>query len=160
MTFKDDLQAQTREMNRKWAEMSDKLGTMVGDLVAPNLAQVIEESLHATVIEQMLRRKRRLADGRVKEFDAIALTAELVVLNSTNATLRSADVNRFIEDIAAFREFFPEYNDRPLVGILASLDVDASVLAYAETQGFLVTAVGDRLMDIKNRPGFEPKRWD
>jgi hypothetical protein len=34
-----------------------------------------------------------------------------------------------------------------------------SVLSYADKQGFLVLAVGDELMEIKNRPGFEPKRW-
>jgi hypothetical protein len=45
------------------------------------------------------------------------------------------------------------------VGILASLAVDDSVLSYAEKQGFLVLAVGDELMEIKNRPDFEPKRW-
>jgi hypothetical protein len=45
------------------------------------------------------------------------------------------------------------------VGILASLAVDDSVLSYAEKQGFFVLAVGDELMEIKNRPDFEPKRW-
>jgi hypothetical protein len=157
--FKDEMRTQNREMNRKWGDMSNKLGTMVEDLVAPSLPRIIEESLQVPVIDQMLRRKRRLPDGRVKESDAIALTPDLVCLNSTKATLRSADVDRFIDDIAAFREFFPEYSDRPLIGILASLDVDASVLAYAETQGFLVTAIGDQLMELKNSPGFEPKRW-
>jgi hypothetical protein len=46
-----------------------------------------------------------------------------------------------------------------VVGILASLAVEDSVLAYAEKQGFLVLAVGDQLMDVQNHPGFEPKRW-
>jgi len=41
------------------------------------------------------RRKRRLADGRVREFDAVAITESLVCLNRTKATLRSADVDRF-----------------------------------------------------------------
>ena len=45
------------------------------------------------------------------------------------------------------------------MGIPASLAVDDSVLNYAEKQGFLVLAVGDELMEIKNRPDFEPKRW-
>jgi len=157
--FKDEMRVQNREMNRKWGDMSNKLGTMVEDLVAPSLQRIIEESLQTPVIEQIIRRKRRLPDGRVKEFDAIALTADLVCLNSTKATLRSADVDHFIEDIAAFRAFFPEYDDRALIGILASLDVDASVLAYAETKGFLVIAIGDQLMEVKNRPGFEPRRW-
>ena len=64
-----------------------------------------------------------------------------------------------MEDIAAFRELIPKYAALPLVGILASLSVDESVLGYAERGGFLVLAVGDELMEIKNRPGFEPKQW-
>jgi len=158
-SFKDEMRQQNRDMNRRWGEVSNKLGTMVEDLVAPSLPRIVEEKLRETVLDLMPRRKRRLADGRVREFDAVAVTASLVCLNSTKATLRSADVDRFVEDIAAFREFFREYGDLPLVGILAGLAVDDSVLGYAEKHGFLVLAVGDELMEIKNRPDFEPKRW-
>jgi hypothetical protein len=157
--FKEEVRQQNRDMNRRWGEISNKLGTMVEDLVAPSLPRIVEEKLREPVVDLATRRKRRLADGREKEFDAIALTSNLVCLNSTKATLRSADVDRFVEDIAAFREFFPEYGALPLVGILASLSVDDGVLAYAERQGFLVLASGDALMEVRNQPGFEPKRW-
>ena len=157
--FKDEMRQQSRDMNRKWGEVSNKLGTIVEDLVAPSLPRIVEEQLREIVHDLMPRRKRRLVDGRVKEFDAVAVTSNLVCLNSTKATLRSADVDRFVEDIAVFREFFPEYDALPLVGILASLAVDDSVLNYAERRGFFVMAVGDELMEIKNRPDFEPKRW-
>ncbi len=40
-----------------------------------------------------------------------------------------------------------------MVDILATLAVDESVLNYAEKRGFLVLAVGDEIMEIKNRPG-------
>jgi hypothetical protein len=164
--FKDEMRAdrdeareERRAMNRKWGELANKLGTLVEDLVYPNLARVIKETLRREVERSYLRPKHRFPDGRVREFDAIAVTADLVCLNSTKSTLRSADVDRFPEEIAAFREFFPEYRHLPLIGILASLTVDESVLAYAERQGFLVLAAGDELMEVKNRPGFEPKRW-
>ena len=107
----------------------------------------------------MIRRKRRLPDGRVRELDALAITAEMVCLNSTTATLRSVDFDNFISEISALRESFPEYDALPLVGILASLGVENNVLRYAERHGFLVIAVGDKLMKIKNRPEFEPRRW-
>jgi hypothetical protein len=42
---------------------------------------------------------------------------------------------------------------------LATLAVEESVLTYAEKHGFLVLAVGDEVMEVKNHPGFEPKRW-
>jgi hypothetical protein len=157
--FKDEMHQQNREMNRKWGDMANKLGTMVEDLVAPSLPHIIEEQLGEIVLDLMPRRKRRLQDGHAKEFDAIAISSNLLCLNSTRASLRSADVDSFIADIAAFREFFPEYAGLPLIGILASLAVDESVLAYAEKQGFFVLAVGEQLMDVQNHPGFEPKRW-
>jgi hypothetical protein len=157
--FKDEVRQQGREMNRKWGELANKLGTIVDDLVAPSLPRIIEVRFGGAVTDLMPRRKRRLGDGRVKEFDAVALTADLVFLNSTKASLRSADVDQFVADIAIFREFFPEYAELPLVGILASLSVEDSVLSYAERQGFLVLAVGDQPMEVKNSLGFEPRRW-
>jgi len=74
-------------------------------------------------------------------------------------TLRSGDVDSFMSDIAEFRTFFPEHDALPLVGILVSPGVEKNVLTYAEKQGFLVLAVGDELMEIKNQPGFKLKRW-
>jgi hypothetical protein len=146
-------------MNRQWGAMANKLGTIVEDLVYPSMVRLVQETLGEETVDLTIRHKRRLPDGRVQEFDAIAATPTQVVLNSTKATLRSADVDAMIPHIAAFREFFPEYRGRPVVGLLATLSVEESVLNYAERQGFLVAAVGDQLMEIKNRPGFVPTRW-
>ena len=164
--FKDEMRAYkeenrqlNRDMNRRWGELANKMGTMVEDLVAPSLPRIIEETFSQEVISLSQRHKRKLPNGRVKEYDTIAVTAELVCVNSTKNTLRSSDVDRFVEELAEFREFFPEYWDYPLVGILASLAVEESVLNYAEKTGFLVLAVGDQIMEVKNRPGFEPRRW-
>ena len=157
--LKEENRRKPREMNRRWGDLANKLGTLVEDLVYPSLPRVMRVTLGREILDLGPRRKRRLADGRVKEFDAIAVTADLVGLNSTKATLTSSDVDRLIEDIGTFREFFPEYRELPVVGILATLAVDDSVLNYAEKTGFLVLAVGDQLMEVKNRPGFEPKRW-
>jgi hypothetical protein len=43
--------------------------------------------------------------------------------------------------------------------VLASLGVDDSLVRYAERAGFLVLAVGDQVMELRNSPGFEPRRW-
>lgn len=157
--FKEENRRQARETNRQWGDLANKLGTLVEDLVYPSLPRILRETLEEEILDLGPRRKRRLANGRVKEFDAVAVTANLVGLNSTKASLTSAHVDRLIEDIATFREFFPEYRELPVLGILATLAVEDSVLNYAEKTGFLVLAVGDQLMEVKNRPGFEPKRW-
>jgi len=134
--FKDEMRNDKREMNRKWGNLANKLGTMVEDLVYPSLPRVINETLAQEPKRIWARFKQRLPNGLLKEFDAIARTQDLVCLNSTKATLRSADIDAFIGEIATFREYFPEYRDLPLVGILATLAVDESVLSYGEKQVF------------------------
>ncbi len=164
--FKDEMQcfkaesaAERREMNRKWGDLANKLGSMVEDLVYPSLPRVLRETLGREFDSIQARVRLRLPDGRVREFDAYAIASDLAAVNSTKATLRSADVDHMIDEIAAFREFLPERARLPVVGILATLAVNDSVLNYAERLGFLVLAVGDQVMEVKNRSGFEPKRW-
>jgi chromosome segregation ATPase len=157
--FKDETRREHRELNKKWGDMANRLGTIVEDLVVPSLPQIIEETLMERIDDLSVRRKRRLPNGRSKEFDAIAVTPSLVCLNSTKATLRSADVDQMITDIEELREFFPDYREVPVVGILATLAAEQSVVRYATKLGFLVLAVGDELMVIQNPAGFVPRRW-
>lgn len=44
---------------------------------------MIKETLRRDVERSYLRAKHRLSDGRLGEFDAIAVTADVVCLNST-----------------------------------------------------------------------------
>lgn len=106
-----------------------------------------------------IRMKKRLQDGRVKEYDAVAVAGEFVFVDDTESTLDSEDVKDFIKNIQEFRDFFPEYKGKKIVGMMASLFVDESVIKYAEKSGFFVLAVGDKLMEVKNSKGFKPKEW-
>ena len=135
------------------------MGTMVEDLVYPSLTRIIDEQFGMVPESIAIRLRKRLPDGRQKEFDAIAVSGNVVFLNSTKSTLQSKDIDDFIREIQILREFFPEYRDKKIVGILATLTIDNSVLAYAEKKGFLVLAVGDEIMEVKNSKDFQPKYW-
>lgn len=158
--YKDEGRQQNREMNRRWGELANKLGTLVEDLVAPSLPRIVQEVLGQDVMDLSVRRKRKRTDGRQQEFDALAITPETVCLASVKSTLRSADIDHVVnEEFSAFRIFFPEYQSLPLVGLVASLMVEESVLCYAERQGLVVLAIGDQIMEVKNTPGFVPRRY-
>ena len=157
--YKEENKQQIREMNIKWGEMARKLGTITEDLVAPSIPRIIKEEYGLEVTDLMVRRKKRLMEGGSKEYDAIAVAGEYVFVDETKITLDSEDVKDFIEDIQGFRDFFPEYEKNKVVGILAGLYVDEGVIKYAEKAGFLVLAIGDALMEIKNTKGFKPKEW-
>ncbi len=157
--FKDETREQNREMNRKWGDLANKLGTITEDLVAPSLPRIVQEEFNLDVSDLMVRRKRKLKDGTVKEYDAIAVADEYVFLNYTKSTMKNADVDIFVKDIEQFREYCPEYRKKKIIGVLASLYIDEGVIKYAESAGFLVLSVGDQVMEVKNTKGFRPKEW-
>ena len=157
--FKDDMKQQNREMNMKWGQMAKRLGTITEDLVAPSIPRIVTEEYGLEVTFLGIRMKKKLRDGRIKEYDAIAVADECVFVDETKSTLDSEDVKDFIKDIQEFRDFFPEYKKNKIIGILASLYADEGVIRYAEKSGFLVLAAGDKLMEVKNSKGFKPKEW-
>ena len=157
--FKDDMKQQNREMNMKWGQMAKRLGTITEDLVAPSIPRIVTEEYGLEVTFLGIRMKKKLRDGRIKEYDAIAVADECVFVDETKGTLDSEDVKDFIKDIQEFRDFFPEYKKNKIIGILASLYADEGVIRYAEKSGFLVLAAGDKLMEVKNSKGFKPKEW-
>lgn len=157
--FKDDMKQQNREMNMKWGQMAKKLGTITEDLVAPSIPRIVTEEYGLEVTFLGIRMKKKLRDGRIKEYDAIAVADECVFVDETKSTLDSEDVKDFIKDIQEFRDFFPEYKKNKIIGILASLYADEGVIRDAEKSGFLVLAAGDKLMEVKNSKVFKPKEW-
>jgi len=157
--YKEENRQQIREMNIKWGEMARKLGTITEDLVAPSIAKIINEMFGLDVVFLGIRMKKKLQDSRIKEYDAIVVAGEYVFVDETKSILDSEDVKEFVKDIQEYRDFFPEYEGKKIIGILASLYVDESVIKYAEKAGFLVFAVGDALMEVKNTKGFKPKEW-
>lgn len=158
-SFKDEMRAENRQMNRKWGELANKMGTMVEDLVQPSLKRIIAEMFNLKVEQQMIHVQRRLPDEREKEYDAIALAGEYLFLNSTKTTLRNQYVDDFIEEIRQFREFFPEYGERKIIGMLAALNIQDTQLKFAEKKGLIVLGVGDQIMEVKNSKGFKPRIW-
>ena len=147
-----------KEWNLKWGELANRLGTMVEDLVYPSLPRIIKEEFGIDVEFIAVDVKKRI-NGREKEYDAVAIAGNYVFINSTKSKLKNKDVDDFVNDILEFRTFFSEHADKKLIGILATLRIDEGVLKYAEKTGFLVLAVGEKLMEVKNSKDFKPKEW-
>ena len=107
-------------------------------------------------------RSRRTYRGdvrRLREFDVVAECCDYVMINETKSSLKAVDVTDLIDTIAVAREYFPEYRDRKIIGSVASVSIDESVVNFATKNGILALAVGDELMDIQNPAGFTPAVW-
>mgnify|MGYP001088847785 CR=1 FL=1 len=68
-------------------------------------------------------------------------------------------MDRLIERLAEARPYFPEYAGLKIIGSLASLYVDSSLVTHASRQGILVLATGDELMVVLNEPGLAVREF-
>ena len=153
--------AEQQRWNRERGEIARKLGTVVEDIVAPSIPRVVASvfGLQGDPLERFAIRERRVANGQRREFDAVAAWPGHFLINETKSSLRPEDVPVFVQMLRGARQFFPEYQDRKLIGALASLYLEPSLVRYIERQGIIVMGLGDDLMETKNSPGFVPTEF-
>jgi hypothetical protein len=161
--FKDESEAARKEQNKRWGEMANKMGTLVEDIVAPRIPRSLREVVGCAENEitfSGVTIVRRIAPGdRLREFDAVVVCREYVLINETKSRLTTNDVDEFVAELPTARLFFLEYASRRFIGALASLQVDAGVVNYGEQQGLLLLGLDDDLMAVLNRPDFKPSEF-
>jgi hypothetical protein len=155
-----EWQAEARKINKQWGELANKMGTLAEDLVAPSLPRILRQVVACPEDEPVsmavrVRRAHPTQRGLIQEFDVIASCGRYALFNETKSNLTPADVDTLAAKLATARDHFPEYQPHQLIGAVAGLYVDPSLVQYATRQGILALAVGDELMDILNQPGFE-----
>jgi len=150
--------------NQELGAIARKQGRMAEDLVAPSICRILRQIFKIPMIYECgeVVRYRRIHPedgGRMKEFDVIAVCGDYVMVNETKSKLEPSNVPELLETIREFREYFPEYKDKKIIGSLATLFADESLIKYASLKGILILAVGEELMDVMNEPGFKPAEF-
>jgi len=153
-----------RELRLASGELSRRLGTLAEDLVAPGVGRILrtvigaeEDEITCTAVGVVRRSPRR--PGQTMELDVVAECRDVVLMNEAKSRLRPEHVAVFVERLGQAREFFPEYAQRRILGAIASLYVDESVVRLGERHGLIVLGFGEDLMDVLNSPGFAPREF-
>lgn len=160
--FKEESRLSRIDMNRRWGELSNKLGTMAEDLVAPSIPRILrtvlgcpDNAIELTAVR--MRRRSSVDPNRRREFDVIASCGEYLLVNETKSRLSPQDVTDFADMLPSVREFFPEMAEQKIVGVIASLYVDESLVRFAERRGLIILGFGEDVMDVLNSPDFSPQ---
>ena len=161
--FKDQSEKDRRAFNKQLGEIANKQGRMTEDLVAPGIGRILQKIVGGpcgSQDQEAIRVKRRhcITQER-REFDVVVACDQYVLINETKSSLNVKDVNDFVEIMGQIRNYFPDYSSKRIIGSLATLYADPSLIKYASSKGILVLAVGDELMDIQNEPGFIPAEF-
>ena len=153
-------------MNKRWGELANRLGTVVEDIVAPNLPIVAERYFGCVAIDTFALRVKRMnqvkkekSDASQSEFDAILTCQQYLFVNETKAKATSEDVKAFVEkQVKKIFEYFPEYEGKTVVPIFSSLSIPEATLKYlTKNRVYAMSSKGDT-MDLLNFEEIQKKK--
>lgn len=162
--LREERNAEKKEWNKQWGKLSNKWGTMVEDLVAPSLPRLLREIAPCPpddepIVQIRALRRHPKQKGKRFEMDGVVDCGEYALFCECKSTLASADITKLIRKLGQARDYFPEYAHHHLLGGVAALHIEPSLVQYASEQGILAFAVGEELMDVQNEAGFTPKHF-
>jgi hypothetical protein len=82
-----------------------------------------------------------------------------VLVVEVKSSLGVSDVKDLINDLAQFRQFFPEYANKYLYGAVAGIEIEEGADKYAYRQGLFILAQAGETVVILNHSDFQPKNW-
>ncbi|MDE0026953.1 MAG: hypothetical protein OXP69_21280 [Spirochaetaceae bacterium] len=144
-----------REMNKRWGELANKMGTVVEDIVAPSVRRLAREVFGCGDLVRFTTRQtvtRSDDRSRTREFDALYVGTSAVLLNETKSSPRSEDARAFVEFLRnrEFALYFPEYSKLPIVPAFSSLSIPEDMVTYLTRRGIYAVAMGDEAMQVLN----------
>lgn len=155
--FRDEAIRDRQRMNKQWGDLANRLGTLVEDIVAPSLPRVAADLLGCDAPELFAVRVVKRRGGETREYDALVVCPDSVLVNETKSRLQDQHIDSLLEKLAELPRFCPEYAGRRAVGVLASLYPDAGVVNRATRRGVLVMGMGDEAMQVLNPEALQSK---
>ena len=153
--FKDKVDRILDDMNKRWGELANKMGTVVEDIIVPAMQEIAKKYFGCDEIDMMADRivKKHYKDkSKIKEFDALVICGDKVLLNETKVTPRIPSIKKFIEFVRSgeFFEYFPEYRGKKIIPIISALNMSKDVVKYLTKEGIYAMTMNGRYMDIVN----------
>lgn len=149
---RQEWQKERRELNKKWGELANKMGTLVEDIVAPNVPRIARELFSINEVEDfsVCRIKHPLDKSRIKDFDALLIGKDAIILNETKSTTRQSYIEEFIAFIPTVFEYLPQYAGKKVIPIFSSLYIPEHFVNFLTNNGIYAMAMGEDTMEILN----------
>ncbi len=155
--FKVTTETDRKRMNKQWGALANKMGTLVEDIVAPNIPRIAEEYFQLDTLDFFAVRikKRKATDRSVqRDFDVIAVFPNHVIVNETKSTPKIDYVDDFIKVLPQFGDYFPEYRDKTLIPIFSSLYIPENIQQYLSKHKIYALGMNDVTMTLLNGDQF------
>jgi hypothetical protein len=157
--FKDETKADRKEMNRRWGDLANRMGTIVEDIVVPNIPGIARNYFGIQELDYFaIRVKKRNTKDRSmrREFDVIASSEEIFIVNETKPRATVVYANEFVEVLPEIPDYFPESKGKRIIPIYSSLHIPDDVVAYLTKRGIYAMGMKNETMDLLNFEEMKP----
>jgi hypothetical protein len=157
--FKEESRADTKSLKKEMkglrketGMLTRKMGTLVEDMVAPNMRLIAREYFGDTDdfsffgVRIFKRNDRR--EGR--EFDVVAVSDRNFIINETKSKPKPEHIGEFIEVLEDIRSYFPECEGRRIIPVFSSLYLPENIRTYLTRNRIYAMGMKEGTMDILN----------
>jgi hypothetical protein len=145
---------QLRELGRQIGGIGEKFGSFTEGLAYPSMRKHLYQKygIDNTVANYL----RRLPTGEYLELDAFGFTdgeRNTAVVVEVKSHLQSRHIYEFVEELKGFRQNFPDFKDKQLYGILATVRVVSKELRKEIfANGLHLAIIHDDVFDLDENP--------
>ena len=142
-----------KDFNKRLAELSDSMGTLIEDMVAPcgfQLAQAIFGDEEAQTCSIRIKRRHPSRPGELMELDLFAAGRAKVLIVEVKRRMDAEKAAQLHSKVASFREYFPEYSGLTVLCAVASVYLEPSVISFLNRQRIFGIAMGEETMQVLN----------
>jgi hypothetical protein len=142
-----------KTFNRQMGELSNRLGTVVEDIVAPNVRRIARECFECGRFREFsvrLVKTHPISLDREREFDVLYVGTDAAVWAEAKLTPRQDHLEDFVERLGEFAEYFPQYAGLRLIPVFASMNLAPSMVRFLTRRRVYALVMGEETMDLAN----------
>ncbi len=150
---REQAERERKQFNKQLAEISDSMGTLIEDMVAPcgfRLAKAIFITEEAQTCAIRLKRRHPAQPGEMMELDLLAIGPTKVLVVEAKRRMDSAKAAEYQEKLQRLTEFFPELAGKTVCAAVASVYLEPSVIAFLNREKLYGIGMGDEVMEVVN----------
>jgi len=151
--MKADMKKHREEMNRRWGDLANKMGTLVEDMVAPNMTEIARKYFNDAAFDFFAVRlmKRKTGENAVrKEFDIIAVSVRNFYIAETKSKPKPEHVAEFSAVLKELPEYFPECRDKKIIPVFSSLYIPEEVQKHLTGHKIYAMGIKEGTMELLN----------
>ena len=158
--FEENMNKTIQDMNRRWGELANKMGTVTEDIVAPGFPFLIERYFGLSLDDISCRRKVKDKSGNRWEFDLVARSGNIAFIVDVKSDYNRVEyLDHFAQVVLPkAAELLPDLKGCKIIGCIASFRLAPSIIERASQMGILAISLGGDYLEFCNQEVVESIR--